>query len=251
MIVPVDALPAVSAAFLASFVELVEAFTIVLAAATVAGWGVALTGAAVGVAILVVLVAALGPLITLIPFKTLQLAIGVLLLLFGMRWLRKAILRRAGFMALHDEARIFAQETGSIEADAQRGGRTTAVIAGITACKGVLLEGIEVVFIVLAVGAGKGLIVPASIGALIAGLIVAAIGLIVHKPLTRVPENTLKLLVGVMLTAFGAFWTGEGLGADWPGGDLTLLGLAALFLGLALGLAAVLRPRAVAPEAAQ
>jgi uncharacterized membrane protein len=176
------------------------------------------------------------------------LAIGVALLLFGMRWLRKAILRRAGHIALHDEARAFAEETGAIVRQAHGSDRTTTVIAGLTACKGVVLEGLEVVFIVLAVGAGKGLIVPASLGALAAGLIVVVLGIVVHKPLTRVPENTLKLLVGVMLTAFGTFWTGEGVGADWPGGDLMILGLAVAFLFLALGLAEIVRPRAATPE---
>lgn len=248
MVIAVDALPAVSAAFLASFVEFVEAFTIVLAAASVAGWRAALTGAAAGLAVLVVLVAGLGPLILLVPIHALQLGIGVLLLLFGMRWLRKAILRRAGLVALHDETHTFDEETRAITRQALASQRTTAAIAGITACKGVVLEGLEVVFIVLAIGSGKGLILPASLGALAAGGLVVILGLIVHKPLTRVPENALKLLVGVMLTAFGAFWVGEGLGADWPGGDLMILALAALFLALALALAQAVRPRRTASE---
>ncbi|MDR3372743.1 MAG: hypothetical protein P4L98_03340 [Ancalomicrobiaceae bacterium] len=248
MVIAVDALPAVSAAFLASFVEFVEAFTIVLAAASVAGWRAALTGAATGLAVLVVLVAGLGPLILLVPIHALQLGIGVLLLLFGMRWLRKAILRRAGLVALHDETHTFDEETRAITRQALASQRTTAAIAGITACKGVVLEGLEVVFIVLAIGSGKGLILPASLGALAAGGLVVILGLIVHKPLTRVPENALKLLVGVMLTAFGAFWVGEGLGADWPGGDLMILALAALFLALALALAQAVRPRRTASE---
>jgi len=223
------AAPAISAAFFASLVEVVEAFTIVLAVGTVRGWRPSLFGAAAGLAVLVLLVVALGPLLHLVPLHLLQLIIGVLLLLFGLRWLRKAILRAAGIVALHDEEVAFAMETSSL-LEARRNEQHLDWIAGMTAFKGVLLEGLEVVFIVIAVGVGRGLLVPAAMGAAAACLIVGVIGLAVHKPLARVPENTLKFAVGVVLSAFGVFWVGEGLGLDWPGHDLALLGFALLFL---------------------
>ncbi|QPC91853.1 COG4280 domain-containing protein [Mesorhizobium sp. INR15] len=224
------AAPAVTAAFLASLVEVVEAFTIVLAVATVRGWRPALTGTGAGLALLVVLVLALGPLLDQVPLHALQLVIGVLLLLFGLRWLRKAILRSAGVLALHDEAKAFAAEEKSLQEAERRQDAHLDWIAGITAFKAVVLEGLEVVFIVVAVGAGRGLLVPAAIGALAACVLVLLIGVLVHKPLARVPENTLKFGVGIMLSAFGVFWTGEGLGVDWPGRDLAILAFAVIFL---------------------
>ena len=236
-----QAMPAVSAAFLGSFVEIVEAFTIVLAAASVRGWKPALAGTAAGLGLLVVLVATLGPLFTLIPLNLLQILVGILLLLFGMRWLRKAILRSAGFIALHDELKAFTKETDQLRAEAGRQARSADILAGLTAFKGVLLEGVEVVFIVIAVGAGNGLLIPASLGAIAACTIVLLIGLLVHKPLSQVPENAMKLVVGVMLSAFGTFWTGEGLGVAWPGGDLAILVFAVIFLAFAIGAASILR----------
>ncbi len=238
-----QAAPAVSAAFLGSFVEIVEAFTIVLAASSLRGWRPALIGTVAGLALLVALVAALGPLFTLIPLHPLQIVVGLMLLLFGMRWLRKAILRSAGFIALHDEDKAFAKETGALRAEADAHRRSAEIIAGLAAFKGVVLEGVEVVFIVIAVGANNGLLIPASLGAVAAAVIVLAIGLAVHKPLSKIPENALKLAVGVMLSAFGTFWTGEGLGFDWPGADFIILALAAGFLALALAASAKLRAR--------
>jgi uncharacterized membrane protein len=230
--------PAVTAAFLASLVEAVEALTIVLAVATVRGWRPAGLGALAGLASLVVIVAAFGPLLDLVPLHLLQLAIGVLLLLFGMRWLRKAILRSAGIIALHDEAAAFATETAELRAQAIRHAARLDRLAALAAFKAVLLEGLEVAFIVIAVGgARRGLLVPASAGALAACVLVAGIGLAVHRPLARLPENALKFAVGVMLSAFGVFWTGEGLGVAWPGADLAIAAFAALFL--LTGLAAV------------
>jgi uncharacterized membrane protein len=238
-------LPAMTAAFLASLVEAVEALTIVLAVATVRGWRPAALGAAGGFAALTLIVAILGPLLDLIPLALLQLMIGILLLLFGMRWLRKAILRSAGVIPLHDEALAFGAETAELHEQARRHEARLNWIAGLTSFKAVLLEGLEVVFIVLAVGAGRGLVVPASIGALAACVLVAAIGFAVHRPLARVPENTLKFSVGVILSSFGVFWTGEGLGISWPGEDLAILGFAVLFLVIALLTVALLRrPRA-------
>jgi uncharacterized membrane protein len=232
--------PAVSAAFLSSLVEAVEALTIVLAVATVRGWRPAGLGALAGLATLALIVLALGPLLDRVPLHALQLAIGVLLLLFGMRWLRKAILRAAGVIPLHDEALAFAAGTAALREQAHRGTRLDW-LAGLAAYKATLLEGLEVVFVVIAVGAGRGLLVPASIGALAACALVAAVGFAVHRPLARVPENTLKFTVGVMLSAFGVFWTGEGLGVPWPGEDLAIVGFAALFLIVAVSAVRLVR----------
>lgn len=238
--------PAVSAAFLASLVEAVEALTIVLAVATVRGWRPAWLGSICGFATLALIVIMLGPLLNEVPLFILQLTIGILLLLFGMRWLRKAILRAAGIIPLHDEIRAFETETSELREHAQHHERKLDWIAGLVAFKAVVLEGLEVVFIVIAVGAGRGMIIPASIGALAACVLVAAIGVAVHRPLARVPENTLKFAVGVMLSAFGIFWLGEGLGVPWPGEDLAIPALALLFLlvGLA-GVASARRHSAV------
>jgi uncharacterized membrane protein len=216
----------VLAAFLASFVEVVEAFTIVLAVGLTRGWRPALTGAALAVAVLAILVVIFGPLLALIPIQLVQFLVGTLLILFGMRWLRKAILRNVGVIALHDEEKAFATERAELAA--QSADRRANYIAGLASFKAVLLEGTEVIFIVIAVGATRGLTPFASLGALAAVVLVIAIGAVVHRPLSQVPENTLKYVVGLMLTSFGIFWTGEGLGADWPGADLALLGIFAV-----------------------
>jgi uncharacterized membrane protein len=234
---------AVTAAFMASLVEAVEALTIVLAVATVRGWRPAGLGALAGFGVLLLIVLALGPLLGYVPLHLLQFAIGILLLLFGMRWLRKAILRVAGIIPLHDETAAFAAETAELREQARRHAARLDWLAGLASFKAVLLEGLEVVFIVIAVGAAPGLLLPASGGALAACLLVAAAGLIVHHPLARVPENTLKFAVGVMLSSFGIFWTGEGLGVPWPGEDLAILAFIAFFLASGLGMAALLRRR--------
>jgi uncharacterized membrane protein len=228
------AAPAISAAFFASLVEVVEAFTIVLAVATLRGWRPAALGTAGGLGVLACVVLLLGPVLDRIPITSLQLAIGILLLLFGMGWLRKASLRAAGIIPFHDEDAIFAAKTAELREDEGRRSRSLNWIAGVTALKAVLLEGLEVVFIVVAVGAGRGLLVPASLGALAACALVLTAGVLVHRPLSRVPENLLKFGVGVVLSAFGVFWTGEGLGIVWPAQDLALLLFAALFLGAGL-----------------
>ncbi len=245
MFIWATAAPAVLAAFLASLVEAVEALTIILAVAAIRGWRPALLGAGAGLAALTIGVLALGPALDRVPLYALQLTIGVLLLLFGLRWLRKAILRAAGIIALHDEDKIFARQEDQLRA--QTGGDRTHLdwIAGMTSFKAVVLEGLEVVFIVIAVGAGRGLLVPASLGAAAACALVMAIGAIVHRPLSRVPENTLKFGVGVMLSAFGLFWTGEGLGVDWPGADAAIIGFAAVFLIAGLAMANWLKRPAV------
>ena len=237
--------PAMTAAFLASLVEAVEALTIVLAVATVRGWRPAGLGALAGLAVLALIVVVLGPLLGHIPLRVLQFVIGVLLLLFGMRWLRKAILRSAGVIPLHDETLTFATETAELREQARRNEARLDWLATLTTFKAVLLEGLEVVFIVIALSAGRGMLLPASAGALAACLLVAGVGFIVHRPLARVPENTLKFAVGVMLSAFGVFWAGEGLGVGWPGEDLAIVAFAVMFLAVS-GAAVVLarRPRA-------
>ena len=242
MIAWATAAPALGAAFAASTVEVVEAFTIMLAVATLRGWRPAISGALAALAVLAAVVVALGPLLDLVPLHALALAIGVLLLLFGIGWLRKAVLRGAGLMALHDEAAIFEREKARIGAGVTSA-RGADWLAGLAAFKAVLLEGLEVVFIVLAVGAGRGLLAPAALGALAAFLVVMAFGLAIRRPLARVPENTLKFAVGVMLSSFGVFWTAEGLGIAWPGGDIALIVLAAVFLVAALALVRLVRPR--------
>ena len=237
---------AISAAFLASLVEAVEALTIVLAVATMRGWRPAGLGSAAGLAMLVVIVLAFGPLLDRVPLHLLQLVVGTLLLLFGMRWLRKAILRAAGLIALHDETLAFEQETEELREQARRHERRLDWLAGITAFKTVMLEGLEVVFVVIAVGAGRGLTMPAGAGALIACVLACGAGLVVHKPLARVPENTLKFAVGVMLSSFGVFWLGESLGVAWPGGDLAIFGFVAMFLAVALAVVMAARQTAQA-----
>ncbi|MGH7091396.1 MAG: COG4280 domain-containing protein [Stellaceae bacterium] len=237
--------PAVLSAFLASLVEAVEAMTIVLAVGLVRGWRPAGLGAGAGLMCLALIVAALGPLLDLIPLAMLQFAIGTLLLLFGLRWLRKAMLRAAGIIPLRDEAKTFTAETASLREQADRADARLDWLAGIASFKAALLEGLEVVFIVIAVGAPHGLLLPASAAAVLACLVVAGVGLILRRPLARVPENGLKFAVGVILSAFGVFWTGEGLGVPWPGGDAAILVFVLLFLAAALAAVALLRrPRA-------
>lgn len=225
---------ALGTSFLASVVEVVEAFTIILAVGTVQGWRPAVAGSLAGLLVLAVIVATFGPVLQSIPIEVLQLTVGVLLLLFGMRWLRKAILRRAGVIPLRDELAAFAGQTASLITEASRKHARLNWLAGVATFKAVVLEGLEVVFIVIAVGAARGLLWPASLGALAAFVLILAIGLVLRRPLARVPENTLKFGVGVMLSAFGVFWTGEGLGVAWPGQDLALIAFAALFLLVAL-----------------
>jgi Ca2+/H+ antiporter, TMEM165/GDT1 family len=224
------------AAFLASLVEFVEALTIVLAVGTTRGWRPALIGAAAGALFLIVLTSAFGPALQRVPITSLQLVVGVLLLLFGMRWLRKAILRMAGVIGLHDEAAIYAKEQALLTRNGSASGAIRPRldrVALAASFKAVTLEGLEVIFIVIATGAG-GQLLAAALGALAAGVIVILAGIALHRPLTRVPENALKFAVGVLLSAFGVFWIGEGLQFPWPGEDLALPGLIAAFATVAL-----------------
>ncbi|MEZ2131371.1 MULTISPECIES: COG4280 domain-containing protein [unclassified Sinorhizobium] len=229
----------VSASFLGSFVEVVEAFTIILAVGVTRSWRPAFIGTGLALIVLAILVLAFGPLLGLIPVDIMQLVIGTLLILFGLRWLRKAILRASGFIALHDEEMAFAAETDSLRR--QSAERRADFLAGTAAFKAVLLEGVEVVFIVIATGAGRGMIGYASLGAAAACLLVIVIGLLVHKPLSTVPENTLKFIVGLLLSAFGIFWVGEGVGAEWPGADLSLIGIFAVLVLFSLTAVRLLR----------
>src|SRR3954468_18044729 len=218
-------------AFLASAVEMVEALTIVLAVGVTRGWRSPLIGVAAAALALVAIVAALGPALQVLPIDVLRLVVGALLLCFGLQWLRKAILRSSGYKPMHDEEEAFLAERGEAAA-AGRDERIGIDWYGFTiAFKGVLLEGLEVAFIVVTFGATQGSLGPAAAAAAGAVVVVAAAGLVVRGPLARVPENTLKFAVGVMLTSFGIFWGGEGAGVEWPGGDLAILG-AIGFVGL-------------------
>jgi uncharacterized membrane protein len=228
--------------FLACAVEGVEAVTIVLAAGIARGWRSAWAGSAMALLVLAAIVAALGPALTALPIDVLRLVVGGLLLVFGLQWLRKAILRASGFKALHDEEAIFAAELAELRAaGVQRPGIDPF---GFTVSfKGVLLEGLEVAFIVITFGSNQhnvGLAVLAALGALI---VVVVAGAAAHAPLSRVPENTLKYAVGVMLSAFGIFWGAEGAGAQWPAGDGAIPAIIGLILAASITLVALLRRR--------
>src|SRR6476646_5549520 len=204
---------------------MVEALTIVLAVGVTRDWRSALTGVGLAAITLMAVVAALGPALTLLPIDALRLVVGGLLLVFGLQWLRKAILRGSGYKALHDEDAIFARELAEAQS-AEHVERAGIDWYGFTlSFKGVLLEGLEVVFIVLTFGSAQGSIPLAAAGAAAALVLVAGVGIAVRAPLARVPENTLKFAVGVMLTTFGIFWSAEGAGAEWPGGDAAILGV--------------------------
>jgi uncharacterized membrane protein len=238
----------VAAAFLASLVECVEALTVVLAVGSVRGWTSPLAGCAAALAVLAGVVAALGPALTRIPLHAVQLVVGTMILLFGMRWLRKAVLRAAGLIPLHDEEAAFAKNAAAMRgasirsAGSARGWDRLGFAAAFNIT---MLEGTEVVFIVIALGAGgSGLLWPASLGAGLAALAVAGLGLALHRPLARVPENTLKFTVGVLLSGFGTFWVGEGAGIAWPGGDLAIPCLMAAWLAVAMCLVAACRAQA-------
>jgi uncharacterized membrane protein len=212
----------VLATFFACAVETVEALTIVLAVGLTRGWRWSLIGTAAGLAVLAVVVAALGPALTAVPIDAVRLVVGGLLLVFGLQWLRKAILRASGFKALHDETVAFAREAAAArEAPPVRPGAYDGY-AFTLSFKGVLLEGLEVAFIVLTFGANQGNIPLALLAAAAAVVVVTAAGVALRSPLARVPENTLKFGVGILLTSFGIFWGAEGAGASWPGNDAAL-----------------------------
>jgi len=237
--------PQMAAAFLGSSVEAVEAMTIVLAAGAARGWRSALMGSAGGLVTLAAIVVVFGSALAAIPIDYLQIAVGTALLLFGIRWLRKAVLRSAGVVALHDESAIYATQTNTLQSSERSAARWDAV-AALTAYKAVVLEGVEVVVIVIGVGTVGNMILPASIGALAACALVAAVAAFLRRPLARVPENALKYGVGIMLTSFGWFWFGEGIGIRWPYGDAAILGLMlVLFVASALMVRCIRRLHAI------
>jgi uncharacterized membrane protein len=209
-----------TAVALATAVEMVEALTIVLAVGVTRGWRATMLGAGTALLALGIIVVALGPAVARIPISGLRVVVGGLLLIFGIQWLRKAILRSSGYKPLHDEEEIFVREQRSAR-DAPRRGAFDGYSFAI-AFKGVLLEGLEVVFIVLTFGASEHRIATSAVVALTTALFVALIGVVVHKPLSRVPENTLKFIVGLLLSTFGMFWSSEGAGIHWPGSDLSI-----------------------------
>jgi uncharacterized membrane protein len=223
--------------FLACAVEAVEALTIVLAVGYTRSWQSAFIGVGAAILLLAVVTAALGPALTSLPINALRVVVGGLLLVFGLQWLRKAILRASGLKALHDEAETFAEERAAA-------GGAGAVSPGVdaysftVAFKGVCLEGLEVIFIVLTFGANQHRVGLAAIAAGAAVAVIVLTGLVVHAPLSRVPENAMKFGVGVMLTSFGMFWGAEGAGAHWPGGDAALLAIIPFTLAVALALVA-------------
>src|SRR5262245_56418390 len=217
-------------AFLASAVEMVEALTIILAVGLTRGWRTALTGTAAALVALAVVVAALGPsLVKYVPLGALQVFVGALLLIFGLQWLRKAILRASGRKEKHDEETAFKEELAKL------GTRTAPASLDwngfVVSFKGVFLEGLEVAFIVLTFGTNQGRFGPSVAGAVAAFVVVSSIGVVVHRPLSRVPENAIKFAVGLALTTFGTFWGGEGIGIDWSLSDAML---AVLFVFYAL-----------------
>ena len=226
-------------AFMASAVEFVEAFTIVLVVGVTINWRSSLAGAFAAAATLALIVATFGvALVQFIPIDILRLTVGILLVLFGLKWLKKAILRYGGLKALHDEEAIFEETMAEVRARGETISPKIHPFGVALAYKAVLLEGLEVAFIVITFGtsAATGIctkacgISSAAIGAAIAGVLVILLGALVRAPLTQIPENTLKFVVGVMLTTFGTFWAGEGLGVSWPFADASLIGLAALYL---------------------
>jgi Ca2+/H+ antiporter, TMEM165/GDT1 family len=263
------------AVFLASAVESVEAVTIIVAAGVSRGWRSALEGAAAALAVLVVLVGALGPaLVYLVPISVLRTVVGALLLVFGLQWLRKAILRTVGLKAKHDEDAIFREQVEALTGANGSASATGLTATGLTAAtgpaatasnrpkrdatgfavafKGTFLEGLEIAIIVLGLGAGNHQLALAAVAALAAIVVVAIIGVIVARQLAGVPENAMKTVVGLMLVSFGTFWAGEGLGVKWPGSDLAIPVLVGAYAVVVWLLVQALRPTAprVQPEQA-
>jgi len=241
-----------TASFLASAVEFVEAFTIVLVVGVTVNWRSALLGALAAAATLALLVATLGvALVQWVPLDILRTVIGTLLLIFGLKWLKNAILRYSGLKARHDEEAIYEENLAKIRARGEVGASSSRfdLFGFLLSYKSVLLEGLEVAFIVITFGLSAATdtvsrsngIASAALGALLAGLLIILVGALVRAPLARVPENTLKFVVGIMLTTFGTFWTGEGFGVEWPLSDVFLLILAVIYLGASFLLIAWLK----------
>jgi uncharacterized membrane protein len=237
--------------FLATLVEAVEALTIVLAVGLTRGWRSALIGVAAALVTLAIIVGIFGSAILMfVPIDLLRLVVGGFLIIFGLQWLTKAILRAAGIRAKHDEEAIYRREVAGLE-----GGPTTHVqgmdwIAFTVAFKGVLLEGMEVAFIVVTFGASAGDLGSAAVGAALAAALVTVVGIVLHRPLARVPENGLKFAVGILLVTFGTFWAGEGIGIDWPTEDLAIVVIAVAYAAAALAAVWLLRSRAASENLA-
>jgi uncharacterized membrane protein len=226
---------------------MVEALTIVLAMGVTRGWRATLVGTGAALLALAAIVAVLGPALTVIPIETLRLVVGALLLVFGLQWLRKAILRASGWRATRDEDAVFAHEADAARSASHMERAGLDWYAFTVSFKGVLLEGLEVAFIVLTFGSAQGSIPLAVVGAAAAALLVIVAGVVVRGPLSRVPENTLAFAVGVMLTTFGIFWGAEGVGVSWPGDDASLPGVLAFVAVLSFGFVAALRRRRLVP----
>ena len=242
-----NALPLILTVFVACAVEAIEALTIVLAAGITREWRSTFQGMAVALVVLAVITAVVGPAITYLPLTALRLVIGALLAIFGLQWLRKAILRATGYKALHDEASAYLREVTAAKGAARESRRGVNDWYAFTlAFKGVLLEGLEVVFIVITFGANANNIGAAVIGAAAAIVVVTVTGIVVRAPLTKVPENWMKFAVGIMLTSFGTFWGAEGAGVAWPGNDAALLVLVPVVALVSAGYVFWLRSRKAA-----
>jgi uncharacterized membrane protein len=237
--------------FIACAVEAVEALTIVLAAGLTREWRSTFQGMAVALVVLAAIVAVLGPALTLVPLTGLRLVVGALLAVFGLQWLRKAILRASGYKDLHDEGAIYARQVSAAQTATAVGRRGVRDWYAFTlSFKGVLLEGLEVVFIAITFGANQQNLGLAAVGAVAAVVVVAVVGIAVRAPLSRVPENTMKFAVGIMLTSFGVFWGAEGAGVSWPGNDAALLVVIPAVALVGIGYIALLRrARAAAAQA--
>ena len=242
-VVHTDNLVLVVAVFLACAVEMVEALTIIVAVGVTAGWRRALSGAALALVVLAALVGAIGPELTHIPLSVLRIVIGGVLLVFGLQWLRKAVLRAAGVLAKHDEDAIYERNVEALRKADERA-------AVLVAFKGTFLEGLEVVIIVLTLGTTGHALELATFAALGALVVVGVVGALVARQLSGVPENAMKMTVGIMLVSFGTFWSGEGVHVRWPGSDVAIVVLAALYAIVAAGLVRLLRARRVALGAA-
>jgi uncharacterized membrane protein len=239
----------ITSTFLACAVEMVEALTIVLATGITRGWRSTLIGTGVALLALLLIVAMLGPAIAQVPMHIMQVVVGALMLIFGLQWLRKAMLRAAGRKAMHDEDAIFAAEQAEARKH-QQDARAPIDWYSFTICfKGVFLEGLEVAFITITFGVAQQQLDLAVYGALAAFVLVVLAGLLLHRPLSQVPENTLKYVVGLLLTSFGTFWAAEGVGVEWPGTDVALLGLLVFYTVIAYGLVRALRVAPVARSA--
>ena len=237
-----NSLPLILTVFVACAVEATEALTIVLASGLTREWRSTFQGMAVALVVLAIVVAAVGPALTLVPLGALRLVVGALLAIFGVQWLRKAILRATGHKSLHDEASAYLREVAAAKAATVTSRRGVNDWYAFTlSFKGVLLEGLEVVFIVITFGDNQRNLPAAVIGAAAAVVVITLTGVAVRAPLARLPENAMKFAVGVMLTSFGVFWGAEGAGVSWPGNDASLLGLVPVVALVSLGYTALLR----------